>query len=190
MEFNGLLILAALWFFLNLINKLGRRSQGLPRSPEPRRPMDPRALPSALDATQREGNRLELVLREFQRELEEAEAADRPVRLQLPRDEEVEERETLEVEPEVKSLEGDVRRADRQRVDQDDQAEQIETQRIAAAAARDAPRSKSDHAEFDQRIRQEPADHTATRAYTPQQLRDAMVWREILGPPVSMRDER
>jgi hypothetical protein len=189
MEFNGLLVLAALWFFLNLITKLGRKSQGPPRSPEPRRPMDPQSIPSAPDATQREGKRLELVLREFQRTLEQAGAADRPVRIQLPREEEFEERESLEVEPEVKSLEGDVRRAGRQRVDQDDQAEQIEARRIAAAAARDAPRSKSDHAEFDQRIRQEPADHTATRPYTPQQLRDAMVWREILGPPVSMRNE-
>ena len=34
-----------------------------------------------------------------------------------------------------------------------------------------------------------PADKTATRGYTLQQLRKAVVWREILGPPVSMRGE-
>jgi hypothetical protein len=27
------------------------------------------------------------------------------------------------------------------------------------------------------------------RRYTPAQLRDAVVWREILGPPVSEREE-
>ena len=39
---------------------------------------------------------------------------------------------------------------------------------------------------------QEPnpaADKTATRGYTARQLRDAVVWREILGPPVSLRGE-
>jgi hypothetical protein len=39
----------------------------------------------------------------------------------------------------------------------------------------------------DAQIRTEPADHTAARTYTPQQLRDAVVWREILGPPVGLR---
>ncbi|MBA3344021.1 MAG: hypothetical protein H0T44_01770, partial [Gemmatimonadales bacterium] len=43
---------------------------------------------------------------------------------------------------------------------------------------------------FDSRIRQEPADHTAVRRYSAQQMRDAFVWREILGPPVSERPGR
>lgn len=189
MEFNGLLALAALWFFLNLITKLGRKGQAPPRSqqPQPRPPMRPIPIPSAPDATQREGSRLELVLREFQRTLEEAAAG--PGDLPLPQDEEVEERRSLEVEPEVRSLEEEVRREPRRRFDQDDEAEQIEVRRVSAAAARDAPRSKADHVAFDKQIRQEPADHTATRGYTARQLRDAVVWREILGPPVSMREK-
>jgi hypothetical protein len=96
---------------------------------------------------------------------------------------------SLETEPEVTSLETGFSRQGRRRVDQDDEAEGIEARRIKAAAARDVARSPADHAAFDNRIKQEPAEHTATKGYTAQQLRDAMVWREILGPPVSLRRE-
>jgi hypothetical protein len=187
MDFNWILVLGVIWFLANLLSGARRKSRTPPQVPE-RNPSPP-ALPRVTDATQREGSRLELMLRQFERALEEVEQAGRPAGMSLPQEEEVEDRRSLETEPEITSLEGEVRREVRQRVDQDDEAEQIEVRRIKAAAARDAARSKSDHAEFDQRIRQEPADHTATRAYTTQQLRDAVVWREVLGPPVSMREE-
>ena len=41
---------------------------------------------------------------------------------------------------------------------------------------------------FDARIRQEAADKTAVATNRTRRLRDAVVWREILGPPVSLRD--
>ena len=94
----------------------------------------------------------------------------------------------LEVTPQVESLEREPRRAARATVDQDDEALQVIARRAASTAARAAGRTAADHQKFDQRIRQEPADHTATRGLTPQQLRDAVIWREILGPPVSERD--
>jgi hypothetical protein len=187
MEFNGLLVLAVLWFLLNLITKAGRKSQ-TPRDPTLPEPVRPRPLPTSPDATQQEGSRLEQMLRQLERSLEEVAQTDHPMRIPLPPAEEVEDRESLEVEPEVRSLEGEVHREARRLVDQDDEAADIETRRIQAAASRDAALTKVDHAAFDQRIRQEPADHTASRTYTTQQLRDAMVWREILGPPVSLRD--
>jgi hypothetical protein len=89
----------------------------------------------------------------------------------------------------VRSLERDPARQARVEVDQDDEAERIVARRIAAAEAQGKPLTKADHRAFDERIRQEPADKTATRAYTARQLRDAVVWREILGPPVSLRGE-
>jgi hypothetical protein len=190
-EFNGLLILAALWFLLSLLGKKkpkGERPRVPGTGPRPQRPPLPHS-PGTLDATQQEGSRLELVLREFERALEQAGAVDRPARLPLPSAEEVEERQSLEVDPEVVSLETEVRREPRRRVDQDDDAEQIETRRISAAAARDKASTKADHAKFDSRIRQEVADKTATSGYSNRQLRDAVVWREILGPPVSLREE-
>ncbi len=145
-----------------------------------------------MDPTQQEGSRLERVLREFERALDQAGSPERPAGLPPREDEEEEweERESLEVEPEIVSLETEVRRESRPLVDQDDHAERIELHRIAAAATRDQARSKADHAKFDQRIRQEVADKTAAGRYTIEQLRDAVVWREILGPPVSLRGER
>jgi hypothetical protein len=169
-------VLGVLWFLFNLL------SGGKKRSPPPRAQYgapDRPDQPSLPDATQREGSRLELVLREFQRALEEGRG---PEYLE----EEVEERQSLETEPEVVSLEQEVRRAPRQRFTQDEDAESLVKRRITAAASRDA-RTKADHIEFDQRIRKEPADQTATLGYTAKQLRDAVVWREILGPPVSLR---
>jgi hypothetical protein len=142
------------------------------------------------DATQREGKRLEDLLRGLGRTLDQASGpTGRKPDRRLPPAEEVEERESLEITPEVYSLETDVRRAERAVVDQDDEAEEVVARRIAAAEANAAPRTRAEHRAFDARIRQEPADKTATRAYTPKQLRDAVVWREILGPPVSLRDD-
>ena len=86
------------------------------------------------------------------------------------------------------SLEAEVKRGPRTVYDQDTEAEAIAQRRIDAARARDRALSKSDHTAFDARVRQEVADHTAVRRYTPAQLRDAIVWREILGRPVSERE--
>jgi hypothetical protein len=193
-ELNGLVVLAVVWFLVSLLGKLGQKQQPggeqrrIPRTgPPPKAPPLTHG-PRVPDATQREASRLELVLREFQRALEQADASGQQAGQQLPWTDEIEERQSLEVDPEVRSLEEEVRREVRQTVDQDDEAEQIEVRRIQAAAARDATRTRADHAEFAKKIRQEPADHTATRGYTAKQLRDAVVWREILGPPTSLRE--
>lgn len=180
MDPTAVLILGVLWFLFNLFSGGKKRSPPPPRVPR-REPLPPRQ--SLPDATQREGSRLEVVLREFQRALEEGRG---PEYLE----EDVEERESLEREPQIVSLEEEVRRPDRVEFTQDDDAEQLVQRRITAAASRDHARTKADHLEFDKRIRQEPADQTATPAYTARQLRDAVVWREILGPPVSLRNEQ
>jgi hypothetical protein len=193
MEFNGVLILAALWFLMSLLGKLGQKQRPnderrrAPRAGPPPKAPPLRHGPRDLDPTQQEGTRLELVLRELQRAMEQGETVGRRPGPQ-PEPEELEEPQSLEeIEPEVRSLEGQVHRQTRRLVDQDEGAEQIEARRIKAAAERDAPRVKADHVKFDQRIRQEPADHTANRGYTGRQLRDAVVWREILGPPTSLK---
>jgi hypothetical protein len=103
-------------------------------------------------------------------------------------EEDVEERDSLEEPERVVSLETDVRRRERPQYDQDAEAEAIVQRRIEAARARDRALGKADHRAFDISIRQEVADHTAVRRYTPAQLRDAIVWREILGPPASERE--
>ena len=189
MEFNGFILLAVLWFLVNLFTS-SRRKQVPPSRPPRQAPQEPRTIRVGVDATQEEGSRLERMLRDLQRTLEEAaDSGGNYGGLQLPPAEEVEERQSLEVEPEVVSLENEVRREARVRVDRDDEAGEFEARRVQAAAARDATRTRADHAAFDHRIRQEPADHTATPAYTAKQLRDAVVWREILGPPIALRGE-
>jgi hypothetical protein len=203
------LLIGFAWLVLNAIRKAGskppgtgtppRRPPGTVRGSTPARP-DPRQLPGArprplppltgADATQREGSQLEALLRELGRTLEQGSGpVGRAPDRRLPPAEEVEERESLEVTPEVRSLERDPGRQARVEVDQDDEAERIVARRMAAAEAQGRPLTKADHRAFDQRIRQEPADKTATRGYTARQLRDAVVWREILGPPVSLRGE-
>ena len=196
MEFNWLWVLAAIWFVINLISNSRRKPapSNRPKPVPPTRPNlpsrpEPRIVLPGVDPTQQEGTRLEQVLRNLQRTLEEAAPPEYRTTLPRPSSEEVEERASHdEVAPEVISLEQEVHREVRRRVDRDEEVGDIEGRRVKAASERDAARSSVDHAAFDQRIRQEPADHTATRGHTVQQLRDAMVWREILGPPVALRE--
>jgi hypothetical protein len=188
-EFNGFILLAVLWFLVNLFTS-SRRKQVPPSRPPTQRPPEPRTIRVGMDPSQQEGSRLERMLRDLQQTLEDAAETqgESLPGFPLPPREDVEEAASLEVEPEVRTLEGEVRRETRRRVDQDDDAADIEARRIQAAAARDHARTRADHVAFDKQIRQEPADHTATRGYTTQQLRDAVVWREILGPPVGLRE--
>ncbi|MGH7578997.1 MAG: hypothetical protein ACREM9_02415, partial [Gemmatimonadales bacterium] len=199
-DFGPLLILGILWVVFSL---LGRKRSGdrpgprsAPQRPETR-PQPPIARqPTLGDATQQEGSRLERLLRELERNLEQAGGTQarppaRPPLPALPDDEEVEDRRSHDDEPvRVVSLETEVTRPERARYSQDADAEELVRRRIAEAEARSGSLTVSDHKAFDSRIRQEPADHTAVRRYTTAQLRDAIVWREILGPPVSERDPR
>jgi hypothetical protein len=212
MDPGTMLVLGAAWLVVNALRKAG---SGTPtkRPPTPRPPLPgprpagarpssgppARVLPDAtrtrsplaLDPTQREGARLEQLLRQLGTSLEEVAAGpigrapDRP----LPEAEAEEDTESLEVTPDVQSLEMDARRPSRAVVDLDDEAEQVVARRLRAADANLAPRTKADHRAFDQRIRQEPADATGVAASRITRLRDAVVWREILGAPVSLRDD-
>jgi hypothetical protein len=201
-DFGGLLVLGIVWLLFNLLGR-GKDSGRTAARKAPSLPTLPPRAPGAADPTQQEGSRLERLLRELERNLEEvagtqpggrspAPVPQRPRTASLPGpapdEEDVEERESLEEPERVVSLEADVQRRQRAVYDQDTEAEEIVRRRIEAARSRDRALSKADHQAFDARIRQEPADHTAVRRYTPAQLRDAVVWREILGPPVSERE--
>jgi hypothetical protein len=196
-DFGGLLVLGIVWLLFNLIGQGKGRSRSAPRpAPQPRPA-------GSSDPTQQEGSRLERLLRELERSLEQV--ADKqsgggsrvptpqrtgPARLPVPPatdEEDVEERDSLEEPEQVVSLETEVSRRERPEYDQDSEVEAIVQRRIEAARGRDRALGKADHKAFDAKVRREVADHTAVRRYTPAQLRDAVVWREILGPPVSER---
>jgi hypothetical protein len=194
-DFGGLVVLGVVWLLFNLLGRARGESQPRPRTgaqvPQPHPPTA--RDPSQRDASQREGSRLEQLLRELERNLEQAAGGQgrTTVRLPappLPDDEDVEERGSLEVPERVVSLETEVKRPTRVMYDQDSGAEDLVRRRIAAAEARSGALTRAGHKTFDRQIRQEPADHTAVRRYTTAELRHAIVWREILGPPVSERD--
>ena len=189
--------LGVLWVVFNLLGRKKKSSDPRARPPASRpQPRPPVSLPrsTGADPTQREGVRLQDLLRDLGKTLDEAAGPrGRPASARLPPAEEVEERGSLETTgSESRSLEEDVRRPERKVVDADDEAEAIAARRIAAAEANARPLAAADHLAFDARIRQEPADATATRANSIRRLRDVVVWREILGPPISLRegDER
>ena len=90
----------------------------------------------------------------------------------------------------VESLEVEAR----EEVSLDTASEAAARRRREAAERRDRPRTPADHAAFDARIRAEP-EKTAAPASAPAlqgvaRLRSALIWNELLGPPVSLRDER
>jgi hypothetical protein len=101
----------------------------------------------------------------------------------LPTAEEVEERESLESEPVVESLDTEVRRPARVTRDWQAQAEAREEARQAQVEARDSERHKSRHASFDKRIRAQPVKPAPARRLTTAQMRQAFIWAEILGRP-------
>jgi hypothetical protein len=108
--------------------------------------------------------------------------------VRLEPDEDVEEVESLEEEPVVTSLETFGERAPREDVDQDSQAEEITRRRHAVAEAHSRPLTRADHRRFDQRIRETPALEEPAKVPQPRQaLRQAFIWSEVLGKPVSDR---
>lgn len=204
MDIGTALTLGFLWLLFSLISgkkkyREGQRpkaSQSRPESdttlraqlPLPLPPPSVGHLPHA-DPSQREGFRLESLLKELAQTLDQSSGPlGRAPDTRLPSAEESEEGISLETPAQVVSRELPVTREERVLVDRDDEAEQVEARRIAAAEARSGPLTRPDHFTFDQRIRQEPADHTATAGFRADKLRQAVVWREILGPPLGLRD--
>jgi len=186
--------LGVLWVLFNIFARKGKRLDQNERLPGSRPQVPPRVPlpPSAgTDPTQREAVRLQDLLRELGRTLDEAsvQRTGQPKAEKRLPPKSVAVRKPSEDVPEARSLEEDVQRPERAVVDADDEAEAIAARRIAAAEANARPLDAADHRVFDARIREEPADATATKGYSMRRLRDAIVWREILGPPVSLRDE-
>jgi hypothetical protein len=190
---------ALLWLFNVIGGRKGPKGQR-PQPPRVPRPAQPRAetASSRPDATQTEGGQLEDLLRALEQRLEPPaqprarEPASirshrgplgRPASVTLPTADDLEERESLESEPVVESLDVEVRRPARVTRDWQAQAEAREQARQAHVEARDSERHKSRHASFDKRIRAEPAKPAAARRITAEQMRQAFIWAEILGRP-------
>ena len=192
-----------LWLF----NVIGGRKR--PPGQRPDRPRErkspprvdpPPGLPRAgRDATQTEAGQLEELLRALEQRLEPTAQTAAPPRAGPPQSgrgplgrrapvpltgsEELEERESLEADPVVESLEREVQRPERVTRDWLAQAEARERTRVAQVEARDNERQKPRHAAFDKRIREVPAVAPAARRLTTAEMRQAFIWSEILGRP-------
>jgi len=106
---------------------------------------------------------------------------------QLEPAEEVEDAQSLEEEPVVTSLETTGARAPREVFDQDSQVEEITRRRLAVAEAHSRPTTRADHDRFDQRIRTAMAATETPTERPRRSLRQAFIWSEVLGKPVSDR---
>ncbi len=112
----------------------------------------------------------------------------RSASVRLEPSEEVEELESLESEPVVVSLETGEERAARVDVDQDDLAGAIVLRRRAAAEEHSRPLTRADHQRFDQKIRAAPPVLAPTPPVGVRPgMRQAFIWAEILGKPISER---
>lgn len=191
-----------LWLFNLLGGKKGPRAKRPPRPserPQPR-PSD-HAASGQVDPTQSEGSQLDELLRALEQRLDPTTPPPaarprptaarpplgRPASVALPSAEELEERESLESEPVIESLDGEVHRPERVARDWLRQAEERERARLAAVETRERQSHKARHAEFDRRIRAEPAapgvPAPSGRRFTTAQIRQAFIWAEILGRP-------
>ena len=72
-------------------------------------------------------------------------------------------------------------------VDHDAEAERLVSARFAAAEETAKGRRPEDHAAFDQRTRVSKPVAPAPQPHPRARLRTAVIWQEILGPPVSLR---
>ena len=96
--------------------------------------------------------------------------------------ESLEDRGSLEVAGRLENLdESRLRR--RIEVDQDDGTEAIVQRRITEAESRNTALSAADHRQFHDKIKQAESKPAAGIGLTVPQLRQAFVWKEILGPP-------
>ncbi len=244
-SFEGLIILAVIYFVLNLLSKAGKK-QG--QSSE-----RPAELPDEPTPTQEEALSLEKILQEIERVKKEkaggrrapvaqptaappvrrpgpppmrrpdpapprartvAPRAGRPAnpdrgpmgrhgKRPLESHEDIEERHSyddagsLEVAESLEVLDETRLRAPRRDRDHDDEAEAVVQGRIKAAASRNRAHTDQDHQDFHDRVlggeigapQTEAAKAAAARARTrASNLRRAVVWREILGPPKALEE--
>lgn len=230
-SFEGLIVLAIIYFILNLLQKVGKKAEQARRGSAP-----PPPVPEEETPTQQESLSLESILREIERVKQQRQ---RPAELELPRRvpppripspparpvplppsrrpppprrrevvqdergpmgrrggtglgsaEEVEERTSLEGGwlEQAESVESfdDLHRP-RPVIDRAEEAAAIEQRRIRAAEERDRAHSEVDHMAFHARIRTGDAAPGAARRYTSSRLREAIIWREILGPPKGLQ---
>ncbi len=205
MEISPLFVLLVVWWLFGLLTsgKRGkqRRDQRGTRPGAPAPAPLPPARAEGADPTQQEGSKLERIMREFERALEETSQQRQPTADAEPswdaqeewEVEEPESRSLEQFEPEVRSMEDDFFRPEREVVVLGGDQDALQAGRVAYAESRNRAMTAADHQRFDARIRAPQAPVPSVEADAPPderllRLRQAIIWREVLGPPVAMQD--
>jgi hypothetical protein len=205
MEITPLFVLLVVWWLFGLLTSGKRGKQR--RDQRRTRPgaSAPAPLPPAraegADPTQQEGSKLERILREFERALEETSQQREPTADAEPSWDAGEEwevkgaesRSLEQFEPEVRSMEDDFHRPEREVVVLGGDQDALQAGRVAYAENRNRALTAADHQRFDARIRAPQAPVPSVEADAPPdarllRLRQAIIWREVLGPPIAMQD--
>ncbi|MCL4865879.1 MAG: hypothetical protein KJZ47_08300 [Gemmatimonadales bacterium] len=200
-------LLALVWWVFSILGEAKKRQQKGKGRPPVQRPSSPRAevptrRPAAGDPSQREGSRLEQILREMERALDPMSQLPPPEPEPEQRGSwdtgmaEVEEVEALtDYRPEVASREdlSNFERPEREVIILGGDQEELQRRRMKYADVRSKALTKADHDRFDARIRQPQVVAAVAESPPPTarmaRLRQAIIWREVLGPPVAMRGE-
>jgi hypothetical protein len=176
----GWLIFVAFLFWIFRMLQAGTRGGGRGRVPPPPMP------PGPPQGTQREGAELEELLRQLEGRL-----GGRLAGRVEPRPKVVVKRPAQTGSAPARRVATDETTSLEAAVDRTAEAEALERTRLAAAAARDRELTEVDHAAFEARIKDASAPLRSSQAgalrLTAQQLRDAVLWQEILGPPKGLR---
>lgn len=192
-ELGPIIGLGLFYFVLSLLGKLGQRGKeggkGGTRERAPR-PV-PQRTPGTAPTT------LEDLLAEMRGELDRARGQE-PIEPEW----EIEEEEDLYAEPQYQRPEGSATWNAPVSTDNaswnealvvtslDEQAEATVQRRLREAEARNREWQLADHKAFDIKIRAPAVERTdLTRAAAHQRLREAMILREVLGPPKALQDE-
>lgn len=192
-----LFFLLLLFFIASLVQQAAQKQKrGGGRRPPRVRQRPARRLPPEAAPPAEQPQSIRDLFAEVRRAMEEAERRARgeleppppaPPEEEGFEEEAFEERGSLEEEPEVRSMEVEVRRPERAVVDLDSQAERVIRERRRWAEQRERTRTAAEHRAFDERIR-EPAAAPAAAPDRGAELRRLFVWREILDKPLALRE--
>jgi hypothetical protein len=182
-----LVFLMVLFFVVSLIQKAAQKNKAKPPESARRRvPPGSPSLPAERPQSVRD------LFAEVRRQMEEAQrqaaGEEEGPLLEADAIEEIEERESLEIAPVVRSLEVEPVRPERVLVDHDDEMDAVIRRRIKWAEDHARGRKADEHRAFDARIRRPKPKPKVVRSRAPE-LRRMVVWQTILNRPVALRDE-
>jgi hypothetical protein len=191
-EIEPAAVLAVLWVFLSIV---GRMVKGGGQQPRPRQPAK---VPQRVQQRVQQPTSFDELLEEMRRQVEEArqrgghpDAVGSDTWSDPYEDESelIEDRSVWEEDPTVVSMEVEPIERARETIDHDSEAELIAQRRIQEALARNRAWRLQDHREFDNEIRDLPDQSSRKERVVRRKMpiREAMIWREILSPPVAMR---